>query len=183
LRRDYGGGPYLQGREVVGDKASNRRPGVSRSDLLAFKGRFAPSWHHWIFSFISAFPVFPGCFRNAETRGEQANGNAETIEQSRTAEPTATPHIGVPRIVGASGSGKSSLVFAGLLPALRKESQTRTWDVVSFRPGKAPLGALATAFGTAPENAGPAEIDAYFDQTRPGATNTDREVTHLSRNV
>jgi hypothetical protein len=43
-------------------------------------------------------------------------------------------------VVGASGSGKSSLVFAGLLPALRKESQTRTWDVVSFRPGKSPLG-------------------------------------------
>ena len=42
-------------------------------------------------------------------------------------------------VVGASGSGKSSLVFAGLLPALRKESQTKTWDVVSFRPGKSPL--------------------------------------------
>ena len=67
-------------------------------------------------------------------------------------------------VVGASGSGKSSLVFAGLLPALRKESQTRTWDVVSFRPGKSPLGALAAAFGTAPENAGPAEIDAYLER-------------------
>jgi hypothetical protein len=67
-------------------------------------------------------------------------------------------------VVGASGSGKSSLVFAGLLPALRKESQTMTWDVVSFRPGKLPLGALAAAFGTAPENAGPAEIDAYLER-------------------
>jgi KaiC/GvpD/RAD55 family RecA-like ATPase len=67
-------------------------------------------------------------------------------------------------VVGASGSGKSSLVFAGLLPALRKESPTRTWDVVSFRPGKWPLGALAAAFGTAPENAGPAEIDAYLER-------------------
>ncbi|HZY59162.1 MAG TPA: TIR domain-containing protein, partial [Candidatus Binataceae bacterium] len=67
-------------------------------------------------------------------------------------------------VVGASGSGKSSLVFAGLLPALRKESQTRTWDVVSFRPGKLPLAALAAAFGTAPENAGPAEIDAYLER-------------------
>jgi hypothetical protein len=67
-------------------------------------------------------------------------------------------------VVGASGSAKSSLVFAGLLPALRKESQTRTWDVVSFRPGKSPLSALAAAFGTAPENAGPAEIDAYLER-------------------
>jgi hypothetical protein len=67
-------------------------------------------------------------------------------------------------VVGASGSGKSSLVFAGLLPALRKESQTRTWDVVSLRPGKWPLSALADAFGTAPENAGPAEIEAYLER-------------------
>jgi energy-coupling factor transporter ATP-binding protein EcfA2 len=78
-------------------------------------------------------------------------------------------------VVGASGSGKSSLVFAGLLPALRKESQTRTWDVVSFRPGKSPLGALAAAFGTAPE-AGPAEIDAYLEREaefyRTGDTHT-----------
>jgi hypothetical protein len=66
-------------------------------------------------------------------------------------------------IVGASGSGKSSLVFAGLLPALRK-SRTRTWDVVSFRPGKSPLVALANAFGNAPENAGPAEVDAYLER-------------------
>ena len=67
-------------------------------------------------------------------------------------------------VVGASGSGKSSLVFAGLLPALREESQVRTWDVVSLRPGRSPLGALATAFGTAPEHAGPAEIDAYLER-------------------
>jgi hypothetical protein len=45
--------------------------------------------HHWIFC---AFPVFPERFVNMETRGEQASGNAETIEQSRTAEPTAAPH-------------------------------------------------------------------------------------------
>jgi hypothetical protein len=79
-------------------------------------------------------------------------------------------------IVGASGSGKSSLVFAGLLPALRKESHTRTWDVVSFRPGKSPLRTLAAAFGTAPENAGPAEIDAYLEREaefyRAGDANT-----------
>src|SRR5271166_6200452 len=67
-------------------------------------------------------------------------------------------------VVGPSGSGKSSLVFAGLLPALRKERQTRTWEVVSFRPGARPLRALAAAFGSVPENAGPAEIDAYLEK-------------------
>jgi energy-coupling factor transporter ATP-binding protein EcfA2 len=67
-------------------------------------------------------------------------------------------------VVGPSGSGKSSLVFAGLLPALRQQRQTTMWDVVSFRPGASPLRALAAAFGTAPENAGPAEIDAYLEK-------------------
>jgi energy-coupling factor transporter ATP-binding protein EcfA2 len=79
-------------------------------------------------------------------------------------------------VVGASGSGKSSLVFAGLLPALRKESQTRTWDVVSFRPGKSPLSALAAAFGTAPENAGPAEIDAYLEREAEFYRDSDADI-------
>ena len=63
-------------------------------------------------------------------------------------------------VVGPSGSGKSSLVFAGLLPALRKQARTTMWDVVTLRPGKSPLRALAEAFGTAPDNAGPSAIDA-----------------------
>jgi tetratricopeptide (TPR) repeat protein len=67
-------------------------------------------------------------------------------------------------VVGSSGSGKSSLVFAGLLPALRKQSRTTIWDVVTLRPGASPLRAFAAAFGTAPENAGPAEIDAYLEK-------------------
>ena len=67
-------------------------------------------------------------------------------------------------VVGPSGSGKSSLVFAGLLPALRKQSRTTMWDVATLRPGKSPLRALAEAFGAVPENAGPAEIDAYLER-------------------
>ena len=64
-------------------------------------------------------------------------------------------------VVGPSGSGKSSLVFAGLLPALRRQRQTTMWDVISLRPGASPLRALAAAFGTVPESAGPAAIDTY----------------------
>jgi energy-coupling factor transporter ATP-binding protein EcfA2 len=48
-------------------------------------------------------------------------------------------------VVGRSGSGKSSLVYAGLLPALRRE-RDRFWNVLSLRPGPAPLRALAAAF-------------------------------------
>jgi hypothetical protein len=48
-------------------------------------------------------------------------------------------------VKGRSGSGKSSLVFAGLVPALRREQQ-HFWAVLSFRPGTAPLKAIAEAF-------------------------------------
>jgi len=48
-------------------------------------------------------------------------------------------------VVGRSGSGKSSLVFAGLVPTLRREQQ-HFWAVLSFRPGTAPLKAIAEAF-------------------------------------
>src|SRR6266536_3279619 len=45
-------------------------------------------------------------------------------------------------ILGPSGSGKSSVVFAGLFPRLRKEP---TWLLTHLRPGNAPFQALATA--------------------------------------
>src|SRR5262249_33737405 len=56
-------------------------------------------------------------------------------------------------VVGRSGSGKSSLVYAGLLPALRRE-RDRFWNVLSLRPGPAPLRALAAAFNQRADNEG-----------------------------
>ncbi|MDY7022629.1 MAG: CHAT domain-containing protein, partial [Cyanobacteriota bacterium] len=47
-------------------------------------------------------------------------------------------------VVGASGSGKSSVVFAGLVPELRQD-KTQDWKVLSIRPGHNPLEALAVA--------------------------------------
>ncbi len=84
-------------------------------------------------------------------------------------------------VVGASGSGKSSLVFAGLLPALRQERDTRTWDVISFRPGASPLRALAAAFGSSPDIVGPAEIDAYLEHE--AAAYRDGDANKLTRIV
>ncbi|MFO1430502.1 MAG: hypothetical protein U1F76_10250 [Candidatus Competibacteraceae bacterium] len=43
-------------------------------------------------------------------------------------------------VVGASGSGKSSLVFAGLFPRLRAQGQ---WRLVTFRPQNRPFYELA----------------------------------------
>lgn len=43
-------------------------------------------------------------------------------------------------VLGPSGIGKSSLVFAGLVPRLRAQEP---WTVLSLRPGANPIGALA----------------------------------------
>jgi hypothetical protein len=49
-------------------------------------------------------------------------------------------------VVGPSGSGKSSVVQAGLLPLLRREQPpAKTWDAVSFTPGQDPFHRLASA--------------------------------------
>ncbi len=48
-------------------------------------------------------------------------------------------------VVGASGSGKSSVVRAGLVPRLRRATGDRVWDVVTVLPGKRPLLSLAGA--------------------------------------
>jgi hypothetical protein len=50
-------------------------------------------------------------------------------------------------VVERSGSGKSSLVFAGLVPALRRE-RDRFWIVLSFQPGTDPLRAIAETFNS-----------------------------------
>ena len=43
-------------------------------------------------------------------------------------------------LLGASGSGKSSVVFAGLVPKLKREGH---WQFTYFRPGEDPFHALA----------------------------------------
>ncbi len=55
-------------------------------------------------------------------------------------------------VIGPSGSGKSSLVFAGLLPALRQSGLfgAGEWQVHSMRPGEIPLTTLKQVLGGEP---------------------------------
>jgi formylglycine-generating enzyme required for sulfatase activity len=74
-------------------------------------------------------------------------------------------------VVGRSGSGKSSLVYAGLLPALRR-ARDRFWNVLTLRPGPEPLRALASAFNPRMDGVGAAEYAASIgreaEQLRSG---------------
>ena len=51
-------------------------------------------------------------------------------------------HKNIIQVSGPSGSGKSSLIAAGLIPALHR---SKRWQVLSCRPGADPFGALASA--------------------------------------
>ncbi|WP_437737507.1 nSTAND1 domain-containing NTPase [Sorangium sp. So ce1335] len=48
-------------------------------------------------------------------------------------------------IAGASGVGKSSLVRAGVIPALKRSGEG--WEALVLRPGREPMAALAELFG------------------------------------
>ncbi len=66
-------------------------------------------------------------------------GRANDIEQI-CADLHSRPMVAV---VGPSGVGKSSLIRAGVIPALKRSSEG--WDVQIIRPGREPLSGLASA--------------------------------------
>lgn len=67
-------------------------------------------------------------------------------------------------VIGASGSGKSSLVLAGIVPCLRNSSAVggaQPWKKYLFRPGAEPLSAFAEAVGCSQQT--PEEIAAHLE--------------------
>ena len=83
-------------------------------------------------------------------------------------------------VVGSSGSGKSSLVRAGLVPALQRgflTAATSLWRIAIMRPGNSPLDQLATEL-TQPHvsqlNAG--EVREWLSDSSHGLVKTIREM-------
>lgn len=64
-------------------------------------------------------------------------------------------------VIGASGSGKSSLIRCGLLPKLRQLSSENSffWTFLYIRPGNDPFGALSDAIVESELNAGQAHFE------------------------
>src|SRR5262245_25249078 len=90
-------------------------------------------------------------------RGEQIDQMLATLETHRFL-----------AVVGASGCGKSSLVRAGLLPALQQgflEGGTTNWRFIIMRPAGAPFAQLAQAFHDAREEHPVSPEDVAFTET------------------
>lgn len=69
-------------------------------------------------------------------------------------------------LVGNSGSGKSSLIKAGLIPSLEQETEGGSaWKVVLFKPGSQPVHSLYTAL--AGQFGRPAAFDESLNEFTP----------------
>ncbi len=99
----------------------------------------------------------------AFTEADAANfyGREETIERyvQLVAEAPLVP------IIGASGSGKSSLVQAGLIPYLKRDT-TSDWHILTMRPGRNPFNALAQAISNNRSDLQTIELDIELASDR-----------------
>jgi len=76
-------------------------------------------------------------------------------------------------VIGASGSGKSSVVRAGLIPRLRRRRPPEAWDVAVFSPGERPWFRIADALGPLrfPDK-DDADLDIEYTVSRPKVCRT-----------
>lgn len=86
---------------------------------------------------IEACP-YQGLFAFRETDAQYFFGREVVADQLVTAAESRS----LVAVIGAGGSGKSSAVFAGLIPRLRQRGK---WAIASFRPGDRPFYNLAAA--------------------------------------
>ncbi|NOY37431.1 MAG: hypothetical protein GXO83_07625 [Chlorobi bacterium] len=127
------------------------------------------------------FNPFPGLrpFRNEESHlffGRK--GQSEAVMENLVSKRFVA-------VIGASGSGKSSLIFCGLLPLLEKSTQNTQWQVVHLRPGNEPVGNLAAALneelhGNKQNTSGhhTGEIRKFLDQGPTGLVDYLRTLNH-----
>ncbi len=115
-------------------------------DLSALAERLLVCWTPTAATLTGLGP-FPGLEAfDEELAGFFFGREAEVRELVHLLGRTPAGHRRWLQIEGASGSGKSSLARAGLVPAVRRgwlEDAPENWQVVVFRPGKNPLRSLA----------------------------------------
>ncbi|BAY66895.1 WD-40 repeat-containing protein (plasmid) [Calothrix brevissima NIES-22] len=89
---------------------------------------------------------YPGMIPFSESNSDRFFGREQEVEE-------ILEHLYQHRfitVIGSSGSGKSSLVFAGLIPKLRQSRRFGSggWLVQTMRPGENPLSLLKKTLGS-----------------------------------
>jgi serine/threonine protein kinase len=108
---------------------------------------------------------FAGLAAFQEADADRFFGRTRDIDQV-VAQLRSRPLVAV---VGPSGVGKSSLIRAGVIPALKRSGEG--WDACVVRPGRQPLAALAGALAqvsTARDGVPEGAIDVERLRTEPG---------------
>ncbi len=145
--------PVLTDRQII-DLTSDRERAFERlARGLALAGIDAANPFDW----DGSRPPYPGllCFQEKDAaiffgRDKEVGRGLDLLHQVRR-----YGGAGLLLVLGGSGSGKSSLVRAGMIPRLRRDRDN--WLVVDpFRPGEEPWETLAAALATAFERAGEA---------------------------
>jgi formylglycine-generating enzyme required for sulfatase activity len=125
-------------------------------------------------------PPYPGLLvfeeKDAAIFFGREQETAEGVELLNRLRRTGHPRLVM--VLGASGSGKSSLVRAGLLPRLRRN--TAEWLVVDpFRPGREPVVALAMTLSRAFEQQGQSlPWHTILEQLQPATKTAAAAVEH-----
>jgi hypothetical protein len=68
-------------------------------------------------------------------------------------------------VTGASGEGKSSIVYAGVLPVLKAgfySTSYQNWHVIDWRPERKPFHCLCAAVSTATKGTEPSEVQEHL---------------------
>ncbi|MBW4670291.1 MAG: CHAT domain-containing protein [Cyanomargarita calcarea GSE-NOS-MK-12-04C] len=128
-------------KELANDKDIEKRlPGVSWLPIICKNTtELAPSWED-LGGLSGELPLSPyqGLSAFQKENADYFFGREKFIAKLVEA---ANSNPLVP-VIGASGSGKSSVVFAGLIPRLQA---TENAEIINFRPGKNPFDAMAVA--------------------------------------
>lgn len=81
-------------------------------------------------------------------------------------------------VIGAAGTGKSSLIYSGVASSLNDEKiDGQKWQVISFRPGNNPFGNLAAALSKCFSEAG--NVKAESNQIESELTDNSISLIHL----
>lgn len=159
------GGPYPPEFDAIIDRATTKKAAERYPDVLSMLAEIQMAVNRWesgssapgfdITELIAAENPYKGLYAFGEGDAENFFGRETMIQEllSRLADsdvPDEGAGQGLSRflaIVGPSGSGKSSVVRAGLLPALRGGGVpgSENWFIVDMTPGTHPFEEVEAA--------------------------------------